>query len=72
MSDEPDANATDLQTVAGNDPASETVDGLALDVVPDEENDTVTFIAADADSRDTRTAWITAPSGTVVDVTEMQ
>lgn len=72
MSDHTDANATDLQTVYGRDLPREDADGLALDVVPDDENDTVTFVAADADARDPRTAWITAPSSTVVDVTEMQ
>jgi|AntRauTorcE11898_2_1112593.scaffolds.fasta_scaffold50475_2 hypothetical protein len=72
MSDDPNASATDLRTVTGREMDPEDVDGLALDVVPDEENDTVTFIAADADSHDTRSAWITAASSLVVDVTEMQ
>jgi hypothetical protein len=72
MPEESDANATDLQTVAGRDLAREDADGLSLDVVPDEENETVTFIAANADSEDTRTAWITAAESLVIDVTDMQ
>jgi hypothetical protein len=72
MPEESDANATDLQTVAGRDLPREDADGLSLDVVPDEENETVTFIAADADTEDTRTAWITAAESLVVDVTDMQ
>lgn len=72
MPEESDANATDLQTVAGRDLAREDADGLSLDVVPDEENETVTFIAANADSEDTRTAWITAAESLVIDVTHMQ
>jgi len=72
MSDETHSRAMDLRTVEGREVADEHASRLTLDVVPDEENDTVTFIAADADSQDTRTAWITAAASTVVDVTEMQ
>lgn len=72
MTEESDANAMDLRAVDGRELANQDSQGLALDVVPDEENGTVTFIAADADVQDTRTAWLTADASSVVDVTEMQ
>jgi hypothetical protein len=72
MRDEADTNAIDLQSVDGRDPASDDVDGTTLDVISDDENDTVTFVAADADAQDRTTAWLTVESSAVVHVTQMQ
>lgn len=50
-------------------------DGVAesarLEVIPDPESDTVTFLSPRSDD-DPTTAWLTADAGLLVDVSEMQ
>lgn len=70
MTDDIEETATDLTTAEDRELASNDANEVAIDVVPDEQNDTVTFIVADAQNR--MGAWITAESDDVVHVTEMQ
>lgn len=72
MTDDGDRSGRVRSIVADRETAACHPESLDLQVVPDDANDTVTFIAADADAYETRTAWLTADASLVVDVTEKQ